>query len=68
MSKEPKKKPSLSTSRGIPSLNRTEKLTEVIPVKVGSSLKRAIPKPQSSWIRRAIIEKLQRIDEAETLE
>lgn len=48
---------------GIPTFDHAEKLTEVIPVKVGPSLKKVIPKPQSAWIRRVIIEKLERMGE-----
>ena len=62
LSEEPKQKRSLSPGLGIPSFNRAEKLTEVIPVKVQPSLKKAIPRPQSAWVRRAIIEKLERIN------
>jgi len=59
LSGEPKQKRSQSPSLGIPSFDCAEKLTEVIPVKVGPSLKKAIPKPQSAWVRRAILEKLE---------
>lgn len=55
----PKQKGSQIVGLGIPNFNRAEKLTEIIPVKVQRSLKKIIPKPQSTWIRRAIIEKLE---------
>lgn len=72
MAKEKRREPlenrSLLPSRGIPSFDPAEKLTEIIPVKVQPSLKKAIPKPQSAWIREAIIEKLQRLEEEESFE
>lgn len=42
---------------GIPNLVRRiqgEKATEVVPVKVQLSLKKAIPQPRSTWIRNLI--------------
>ena len=65
--RHPKEKPSLSPGLGIPSFDRAEKLTEVIPIKVQPSLKKAIPRPHSAWIRRTIIERLER-EEAESFE
>lgn len=59
----PKAETSETSSLGIPTFNCVEKLTEVIPVKVQYSLKKIIPKPQSTWIREAIIEKLEHMEE-----
>jgi len=55
--------PSERHSLSIPTFDLAEKPTEVIPVKVQSSLKKAIPKPRSTWIRTAILEKLERMRE-----
>lgn len=64
-SRETKGKLFKNQGHGIPRVLEAihyEKVTEVIPVKVQLSLKKAVPKPQSAWIRQAIIEKLERIN------
>ena len=60
LSKERVANSSLTPSRGIPEFSLVEKITSVVPVKLQPSVKRAIPKPQSTWIREVIIKTLER--------
>lgn len=63
MSKDPKKKPSLSRGLGIPAFDLAEKLTSVLPIKVQPSLKKALKQVTdnvSEFGRQAIIERLMR--------
>lgn len=65
--KEPLADPSHSPYLGIPSFNRAEKLTAIIPVKVQPSLKKVLKRVTgnvSEFGRQAIIEKLERTKEA----
>jgi hypothetical protein len=68
LSKQGVAKPSQIGDRGIPRLDLAEKIDSVVPVKLQASVKRAVPKPRSTWIRQTIIEKLKRVEEEKDFE
>ena len=57
---KPRVKPLKNSYVGIPENVACLKCTEVVPVKLPSEVKDAIPEPKSTWIREAIIEKLRK--------
>ena len=57
---DPKENRALLPTLGIPVLHLSEKKVFVVPVKLQPTVKKAIPRRQSSWIRELIIRELTR--------